>query len=57
MITLGGNAELELVDSMDPFSEGIIFSVMGRQRRAGKTSPIFPVARRCVAFLCGATRA
>jgi chromosome segregation ATPase len=28
MITLGGNTELELVDSMDPFSEGIIFSVM-----------------------------
>lgn len=28
MITIGGNAELELVDSMDPFSEGIIFSVM-----------------------------
>lgn len=28
MITMGGNAELELVDSMDPFSEGIIFSVM-----------------------------
>ncbi|KAE8234564.1 hypothetical protein CF326_g388 [Tilletia indica] len=27
-ITLGGNAELELVDSLDPFSEGIIFSVM-----------------------------
>lgn len=28
MITLGGNAELELVDSLDPFSEGIAFSVM-----------------------------
>lgn len=28
MITLGGNAELELVDSLDPFSEGIMFSVM-----------------------------
>lgn len=28
MITLGGNAELELVDSLDPFSEGITFSVM-----------------------------
>ncbi|KAK0501017.1 RecF/RecN/SMC N terminal domain-containing protein [Armillaria luteobubalina] len=28
IITIGGNAELELVDSMDPFSEGIIFSVM-----------------------------
>lgn len=25
---MGGNAELELVDSLDPFSEGIIFSVM-----------------------------
>ncbi|KAJ2699198.1 Structural maintenance of chromosomes protein 4 [Coemansia sp. IMI 209128] len=28
MITLGGSAELELVDSLDPFSEGIVFSVM-----------------------------
>lgn len=27
MITQGGNAELELVDSMDPFSEGVTFSV------------------------------
>lgn len=27
MITLGGDAELEFVDSLDPFSEGIIFSV------------------------------
>lgn len=27
MITLGGDAELELVDSLDPFSEGIVFSV------------------------------
>ena len=28
MITLGGDAELELVDSLDPFSEGIVFSVL-----------------------------
>ncbi|GBB86291.1 hypothetical protein RclHR1_12710001 [Rhizophagus clarus] len=28
MITIGGNAELECCDSLDPFSEGIIFSVM-----------------------------
>jgi len=28
MITLGGNAELELVDNLDPFTEGIQFSVM-----------------------------
>jgi len=28
MITLGGNTELELVDSMDLFSKGIIFSIM-----------------------------
>lgn len=27
MITLGGDAELELVDSLDPFTEGIAFSV------------------------------
>ncbi|PSC72157.1 structural maintenance of chromosomes 4 [Micractinium conductrix] len=27
MITLGGDAELELVDSLDPFAEGILFSV------------------------------
>jgi len=27
MITLGGDAELELVDTLDPFSEGILFSV------------------------------
>ena len=25
MITLGGDAELELVDAFDPFSEGIVF--------------------------------
>lgn len=25
MITLGGDAELELVDSLDPFAEGIVF--------------------------------
>ena len=25
MITLGGDAEFELVDSLDPFSDGIIF--------------------------------
>lgn len=31
MITLGGDAELELVDTLDPFSEGIVFSV--RRRR------------------------
>ena len=27
MITLGADAELELVDSLDPFSEGLVFSV------------------------------
>ena len=25
MITLGGDAELELVERLDPFSEGIVF--------------------------------
>ncbi|KAJ5068621.1 structural maintenance of chromosomes protein [Anaeramoeba ignava] len=32
MITLGGDAELELVDSLDPFSEGILFSVRPAQK-------------------------
>eukprot|EP01094_Clydonella_sp_ATCC50884_P020685 TRINITY_DN4347_c0_g2_i1.p1 TRINITY_DN4347_c0_g2~~TRINITY_DN4347_c0_g2_i1.p1 ORF type:complete len:1334 (+),score=421.86 TRINITY_DN4347_c0_g2_i1:39-4004(+) len=27
MITLGGDAELEFVDTLDPFSEGLVFSV------------------------------
>lgn len=27
MLTFGGDAELELVDSCDPFSEGIVFNV------------------------------
>ncbi len=27
MITLGGDAELELVDTCDPFAEGILFQV------------------------------
>lgn len=27
MLTLGGDAELELVDNLDPFAEGIVFSV------------------------------
>ena len=30
MITLGGDAELELVDTLDPFAEGIVFSVRPR---------------------------
>ena len=30
MITLGGDAELELVDSLDPFSEGIVFRYSGK---------------------------
>ncbi|XP_047101961.1 structural maintenance of chromosomes protein 4-like [Schistocerca piceifrons] len=32
MITLGGDAEFELVDSMDPFTEGIVFSVRPPQK-------------------------
>lgn len=36
LITMGGTAELELVDSLDPFAEGINFSVMP-PRKAWKT--------------------
>jgi structural maintenance of chromosome 4 len=33
MITMGGNAELELVNSLDPFSEGILFGGMPPKKR------------------------
>jgi len=42
MITLGGDAELELVDSLDPFSEGIVFR--------------FALHRRTVTGLCGGSK-
>ena len=32
MITLGGDAELELVDSLNLFTEGIVFSVKASQK-------------------------
>ena len=32
MITLGGDAELEVVDSLNPFSEGVVFSVRPRKK-------------------------
>ena len=33
MITLGGDAELELVDSLDPFSEGIVFRLVTQHKK------------------------
>jgi structural maintenance of chromosome 4 len=57
MITLGGNAELELVDSMDPFSEGIIFSVMPPKKSWKNISnlsggeKVRPVLGTCCTFL------
>lgn len=38
MITMGGNAELELVDSLDPFTEGVEFSVMPPKKSWKKIS-------------------
>ena len=42
MITLGGDAELELVDSLDPFSEGIVF----RWRPALEAASALPTESR-----------
>lgn len=61
MITLGGNAELELVDSMDPFSEGIIFSVMPPKKSwknisnlsGGEKVRWFPLIRIICPYLMG----
>ena len=53
MITLGGNAELELVDSMDPFSEGIIFSVMPPKKSWKNISNLSGGEKvRCVLVRC-----
>lgn len=53
MITLGGNAELELVDSMDPFSEGIIFSVMPPKKSWKNISNLSGGEKvRCVLVWC-----
>lgn len=49
MLTLGGDAELELVDSLDPFSEGIMFRYRGAGRRAPSASRRY---RRFFARLC-----
>jgi len=35
MITLGGDAELELIDNFDPF-QGILFSVRPPKKKVGK---------------------
>ncbi|KAI8084271.1 uncharacterized protein B0P05DRAFT_534893 [Gilbertella persicaria] len=37
MITMGGNAELELVDSLDPFSEGIVWKNISNLSGGEKT--------------------
>ena len=56
MITLGGNAELELVDSMDPFSEGIIFSVMPPKKSWKNISNLSGGEKvRCVRVQCSET--
>jgi len=39
MITLGGDAELELVDTLDPFSEGIVFRCVRVLRYTGRAAP------------------
>lgn len=60
MITMGGNAEIELIDSMDPFSEGLSIQSRVRSmliikvwfcqscllRRVGGQSPIYPEVKR-----------
>lgn len=45
MLTLGGDAELELVDSLDPFSEGIMF------RYVKICGIVAAILNHCIAFL------
>ena len=46
MLTLGGDAELELVDSLDPFNEGVAFSCAAAQEVVGRSSATSVVERR-----------
>jgi structural maintenance of chromosome 4 len=58
MITLGGDAELELVDSLDPFSEGMVFSIHPPKRswknvsnQSGRKQTLSSLALVCIASL------
>lgn len=48
---MGGNAELELVDSLDPFSEGIVFSVMPPKKVERSIQHLVRVRRLTFFFL------
>jgi structural maintenance of chromosome 4 len=53
MVTLGGDAELELVDTLDPFSEGIVFSVRPPKKSWKNVGhPDFPARARASVCLC-----
>ena len=45
MITMGGNAELELVDSLDPFQK-VLLLVLCHQKRVGEILQIFLVGKK-----------
>src|SRR6185437_4926039 len=58
MLTLGGDAELELVDSLDPFAEGIVFSVRPPKKSWKNISNLSGEHRsRCVCCCPNATSA
>lgn len=50
MLTLGGDAELELVDSLDPFSEGIMFRFEATPYRGDGSVPPWSELRTSVPF-------
>ena len=47
MITLGGDAELELVDSLDPFSEGVVFRFVSKTQVLGPRFGYFQISSTC----------
>lgn len=40
MITLGGDADFEMVDTYDPFTEGIQFKYVRQEMRGNVNNPI-----------------
>ena len=49
MITMGGNAEIELIDSMDPFSEGALYTLQIGSVLNPRCRPVYHAAEKVVA--------
>jgi hypothetical protein len=52
MITMGGNAEIELIDSMDPFSEGGSGEVLAENTYEARRGLVYYATQEVMAGYC-----